>query len=229
MSKFRTLLRSYVHTLTESKTQKTTIKEKPRIDLSRKLKPRYQETQIGFVVDKKKNDLVPDSIPQQNKLYSEPDLTSQEKGDRFEDYIIHKFDPSYFLLIDMRSDKGSNGIYPKSNQYPDLVWRYKPNSFEFAVECKWRTKWGIGSDEQKIDIIGGDHKLAVYNRFSQQRNIPVWIALGVSGLPDNPAELYIVPLHAIQDRYVEYDYLQQFQHYDISKNIYLDTYSYTLH
>ncbi|WP_353573319.1 hypothetical protein [Candidatus Albibeggiatoa sp. nov. BB20] len=55
-----------------------------------------------------------------------------------------------------------------------------------------------------------------------------WIALGVGGQPDNPAELYTIPLHALKYRYAEQSYLQQFRHKDLSKNFYLDMRYYTL-
>ena len=161
---------------------------------------------------------------------SNSDLSSKQKGDMFEHYVIHKFSAKYFLLIDMRSDKGSNGIYPESNQYPDLVWKYKPKSFKFAVECKWRSGWHQRSDNTYwIDCMGGDHKLDVYNRFSQQKNMPVWIVLGVAGRPNNPAELYIIPLHVLKYRYAKYEYLQSFRHQDVARNFYLDTRYYTFH
>ncbi len=70
-----------------------------------------------------------------------PELTPKEKGDAFENYIIGKFDRRFFSLKDMRSDKGSNGFYPESNKYPDLVLEYKPDSKRFAIECKWRKDW----------------------------------------------------------------------------------------
>jgi hypothetical protein len=70
--------------------------------------------------------------------------------------------------------------------------------------------------------------LAVYNRFAKQKNMSVSIALGVGGQPDNPIELYIIPLSALQYRYAEYTYLQQFRHYNVTQNFYLNTYSRTL-
>lgn len=117
-------------------------------------------------------------------------------------------------------------VFILSLQYPDLVWKYKPNAFEFAVECKWRSGWWQWNDNQYwIDCMGGDHKLGVYNRFSEQRNMSVFIALGVGGQPDNPMELYLIPLRCLKYRYAKYTYLQQFRHHDVTRNFYLDTYS----
>ena len=37
-------------------------------------------------------------------------------------------------------------------------------------------------------------KIAIYQKFSTERNIPVYIALGVGGEPSNPELLYNIPL-----------------------------------
>ncbi len=134
--------------------------------------------------------------------------TPKDKGDAFENYIIGKFDRKFFALRDMRSDKGIKGFYPESNKYPDLVLEYKPASASFAVECKWRGKWWQRKDgKDSIDWAGGDGKIENYNDYSEKNNMPVFVAIGVGGEPDNPAELFVVPLKALKYRYAERIYI----------------------
>ncbi|RLC17386.1 MAG: hypothetical protein DRI57_09875 [Deltaproteobacteria bacterium] len=150
-------------------------------------------------------------------------MTSKEKGNAFEHYIIRKFDRKFFTLKDMRSDKGVPGFYPESNRYPDLVLEYRPAAASFAVECKWRAGWWKRNDgRESIDWAGGDHKIRNYNDYSEKNNIPVFVAIGVGGGPDNPTELYIVPLRCLKYRYAEKNYLRRFMKKNKGGNFFFD-------
>ncbi len=72
---------------------------------------------------------------------------SETKGYLFEQFIVSLFTPEYFTLLEWRSDKSFNGIYPVSCQFPDLEFYYKSNfeSMHFAVECKWRRYFENGN------------------------------------------------------------------------------------
>lgn len=142
---------------------------------------------------------------------AEEEKTAKEKGDAFENYVVSKFDRKFFRLKDMRSDKGSNGFYPESNKYPDLVLEYKPSTFSFAVECKWRADWWKrGDGEESIDWAGGDKKIQNYNEYAEKNNIPVFVVIGLGGEPDKPEKLFVAPLNALKYRYAKKSYLEKF-------------------
>lgn len=61
------------------------------------------------------------------------------------------------------------------------------------MECKWRSRLGIYA---KSDLLT-DEKQDIYTRFSQERRMPVFIILGVGGVPCCPEVLYVIPLNAI--------------------------------
>ena len=82
-------------------------------------------------------------------------------------------------------------ICPESNRYPDFVLDYQGKGF--AVECKWREKLLPNIEK---DLFPRD-KMAIYQQFSIDRNIPVYIVLGVGGEPSNPELLYKIPLSEI--------------------------------
>ena len=113
------------------------------------------------------------------------------KGREFEDYVLELFklhEENGFVLKEWQGDKIQGDICPESNRYPDFVFDYQGKGF--AVECKWREK--LLPDIEK-DLFSAD-KMAIYQQFSIDRNIPVYIVLGVGGEPSNPELLYNIPL-----------------------------------
>jgi uncharacterized tellurite resistance protein B-like protein len=46
--------------------------------------------------------------------------SSEEKGARFEKYVVHKFNLKYCKIKDWRGDKFAYGIYAESTKYPDI-------------------------------------------------------------------------------------------------------------
>ena len=116
------------------------------------------------------------------------------KGREFEDYVLELFrlhEENGFILKEWQGDKTLGSICPESNRYPDFVFDYQGKGF--AVECKWREK--ILPNIEK-DLFPRD-KMAIYQQFSIDRNIPVYIVLGVGGEPSNPELLYKIPLSEI--------------------------------
>ena len=121
------------------------------------------------------------------------------KGREFGDYVLELFnlrdDDNAFVMKEWQGDKTAVStshplgiICPESNRHPDFVFDYQGKGF--AVECKWREK--LSSNIEK-DLFPTD-KLAIYQRFSTERSIPVFIVLGVGGEPSNPELLYNIPL-----------------------------------
>lgn len=116
------------------------------------------------------------------------------KGREFEDHVLGLFklhEENGFVLKEWQGDKTLGAICPESNRHPDFVFDYQGKGF--AVECKWREK--LLPDIEK-DLFSND-KMAIYQQFSTERNIPVFIVLGVGGEPSNPELLYNIPLSEI--------------------------------
>ena len=116
------------------------------------------------------------------------------KGREFEDYVLELFDvrnDGDFTLKEWRGDKSLGDVCPESNRYPDFVFDYQGKGF--AVECKWRERLTTNIEN---DLFSSD-KLAIYQQFADERQIPVFIVLGVGGEPCQPKLLYIIPLQEI--------------------------------
>ena len=120
------------------------------------------------------------------------------KGDKFEAYICEKFPKKYYDIIEWRSDKGTNGVYPKSSQNPDFVVEHKFTSKRFAVECKYFSDFYMHKINGKAVTIE-EYQIKNYKKFKEKDNMNVFILLGVGGEPDSIGALYIVPIDKINE------------------------------
>lgn len=109
------------------------------------------------------------------------------KGREFEDYVIDLFDlpnNKKLTLKEWRGDKSLPGVYPESNSAPDFVFEYDGNSF--AVECKWRSHLSKDIEKELLP----PERMASFQQFSTERQMPVYLLLGIGGLPNDPDSLY---------------------------------------
>jgi hypothetical protein len=121
-------------------------------------------------------------------------VDSYEKGRLFEEYVTKLFNEQHFKLKDWRKAERMALIdLPKNHSDPDLELIFGRGQYKFAVECKWRT-------ELKNGIFRWDKKyenLEIYTKYSRERNIPVFIVIGVGGDPFNPERMFVTPLECI--------------------------------
>ena len=113
------------------------------------------------------------------------------KGREFEDYVLELLNIAHndrLTLKEWRGDKSLPGVYPESNSAPDFVFEYagKP----FAVECKWRSH--LSKDIEK-ELLPAE-RMASFQQFSTERQMPVYLLLGIGGLPNDPDSLYFTRL-----------------------------------
>lgn len=120
---------------------------------------------------------------------------NEKKGYLFERWVVGRFPQHKFLLQDWRSDKHCGEIYPKSSMNPDLVFRmFGPGQkIFFAVECKWKAKNYDGQYPW-----AATYKRIVYNKFGVKLKMPIHVALGIGGSPDQPEHAYLLPFEKIR-------------------------------
>lgn len=138
-----------------------------------------------------------------NSLHS----SLKAKGDAFENYVVKCLSRDY-TIKEWRSDKYIDGIYAESNTYPDLEIECGNNCgrFRFAVECKYRASLIADAIE-----IAKPHQLKNYAKFSTERNVPVFIAVGLGGYPSNPTEEFIILLESVVKNVMTYRDLVRFR------------------
>jgi hypothetical protein len=123
-------------------------------------------------------------------------VNESQKGYDFEKFIVERFDANYFTLLEWRSDKFHNGKFPISSTLPDLEYQFKSSrhSVTFAVECKWRNTFYDYSI-----IWAKSYQMENYKKYEQDKSIPVFVIIGIGGVPQNPEVLYVVPLKDISN------------------------------
>lgn len=133
---------------------------------------------------------------------------SKKKGDKFEQYIVKKFDKGFFKMKEWRGDKYIDGLYAESNMNPDLEYEFILNSFssKFALECKFRQNLY----NREVEL-AKERQIQIYKKFELERQIPVYIALGLGGNPEKPAELFLIPLKCLSTNKISYESLLKFK------------------
>ena len=110
------------------------------------------------------------------------------KGREFENFLISLFDipnNKRIRIKEWRGDKSLPGVYPENNSAPDFL--FECNGQLFAVECKWRNHL-----PQKIDDnLLTPERQQFFIQYAKERNITVFLLLGVGGFPSDPDRLYL--------------------------------------
>lgn len=142
----------------------------------------------------------------------------KKKGDDFEKYVVQKFSPKYFNVKEWAGDKYVNGIYADTTLQPDLMMEFRLRNKKevFSVECKWRNAF----TNDKVHIAYKD-QFQRYKNFSEQRQLPVFIALGIGGKASKPQDLYIIPLDDLYGHIVLESEIQKYKH-DLKKGLFFD-------
>ena len=113
------------------------------------------------------------------------------KGREFEDYVLELLgvaDNDKLTLKEWRGDKSLPGIYPEGNSNPDLVLEY--DGRPFAIECKWRSHMPKDISKELLPPA----RVALFEKYATERRMPVYLLLGIGGLPSDPDLLLLAPM-----------------------------------
>ena len=115
-----------------------------------------------------------------------PEIT--DRGLEFEKFVQSRFNPAQYRLLDKRSA----GLYPLTNKDPQLVYQVQHHHRCFAVECRFRER-----DYRNKFTWAEQIQLEQYQRFQQRTQIPLFIVIGIGGLPSKPTNVYVIPFNQI--------------------------------
>jgi hypothetical protein len=123
---------------------------------------------------------------------------SYKKGTRFEDYIVTLFPESDFTIQDRTRDTGKHiKRRVESDGHPDFVFRSIQSGKVFAIECKWRGRWAWQPNGGQ-GIWWNMGQQMRYEAYQKETGIPVYVAFGVGGSPEKPAEVYFLELDRLR-------------------------------
>ncbi len=117
---------------------------------------------------------------------------SFKKGDLFEKFVENElFKAAEYTLIHRTNNNDQNEArYAEDTLKPDFKFRCKSTQQEFYVEAKYRS--GFNADN-KIDVISYT-QIERFKVIQKEENIPIYIAIGYGGIPDNPDNVSLIPL-----------------------------------
>jgi hypothetical protein len=143
---------------------------------------------------------------------------AKKSGYDFEKFVVQKFDRKHFKVKEWAGDKYVEGIYAETTQHPDLLLELAAHDAKYllSVECKWRKEF-------RNDFVefANEAQLKRYQKFEEEKGIPVFVALGIGGTPSKPEQLYVIPLRFIKTTTLHKDQLERNQK-DVATDFYYD-------
>lgn len=125
------------------------------------------------------------------------------KGRQYEIFFAQLVDRKEgFKILEWTSDKGfEKGIYVEANGNPDFIIGYGEN-VKFAVECKYRGGTVYDRTSSGRTMIGWatSKQGQRYSKFSQDRSMPVFLALGFLGNSSDPRHNYFVEINELLNK-----------------------------
>lgn len=128
------------------------------------------------------------------------EVSNYDKGREFEIFVEKLFNQKSGRFIRVHHNSKSALIYnPRaaSATFPDLKFIFSTKNYKlrFAVECKWRQSFNNG----KIRWAEA-YQAENYLNFQQAYGIPVFVAIGIGGLPSEPDRLFVTSLDYIGNK-----------------------------
>jgi hypothetical protein len=127
-------------------------------------------------------------------------------GDEFEQYVRkHLFPKERYDLVHRTHDYEANkNDFVQTSNGPDFRFRSIRSGREFLVEVKYRSRLYQGAVEWCKP-----YQLRRYK--TNDQTVPVFVAIGLGGIPDSPGHVYIVPVRHIRYRRLFPSFLRRYE------------------
>ena len=148
----------------------------------------------------------------------------------FEKFIVERFDPGHFRIMKWSKKYGGDdpGTGKDPAQAPDLEYQALVHKqvIPFAIECEWRPAFTNGSIQ-----LSGIQIFSAYRKSGSDKNMPVFLIIGIGGTQAEPGECYIVPMDVIQPHFtfLSREFLVPFRRQQPGSVLFLDTNQMKLH
>lgn len=137
------------------------------------------------------------------------DATPQERHRAFERWVSERFArPVFKVLRAYDDDRGPDPTSISPLHDPDMLLAFQTSSEKdlFAVDCMWRPRF-----DQRAVVVADAALMDHYRRYAEQNACKVYIALGIGGTPDGPADVYILPMERLATGTVDMGLLVPFK------------------
>jgi hypothetical protein len=120
---------------------------------------------------------------------------SFKKGDLFEKFVENElFKASDYVLVSRTNSYDQNkNRYAEDTLRPDFKFRCKKTGQEFYVEAKYRSRFNA---ENKLEVISYT-QIERFKGIQKEESIPIFIAIGYGGSPENPDSVSLIPLEKL--------------------------------
>jgi len=128
------------------------------------------------------------------------------KGDKFKTYVrSHLFPKDRYLPLQMtHADESNKKDFIENTKEPDFKLRSLKIGHEFFVEVKYHSNYYDGAVEWCKP-----YQLRRYKEID--REIPVFIVIGVGRQPGAPGQIFLVPVKDIEDSKLFRSFLVQYE------------------
>lgn len=137
------------------------------------------------------------------------DHYSRDASVVFEKFVMHLFDPLYFRAFRTRHQTIlANG--PGENEgYPELEFEFshKENRVRFAIESIY-----ISELKHRDIQIASPQQVKAYSQLDEDDH-DLYLVVGIGGAPDDPKEMYLIPVKDIRSPFITYPDLQRYRKY----------------
>ena len=145
----------------------------------------------------------------------------RRQTEEFEQFILPKFASTDFTCLPAQKTNDLDNVYTLSSHRPSFVFSYEQNKKKgfFAVECKWRKK-----DYNGYMPWTDPNELRNYRDYQEKMNTPMFIILGLGGVPSDPINVLLIPFRYISELPVlDMHYLKAYFRPLPHKKFFLDT------
>jgi hypothetical protein len=126
----------------------------------------------------------------------------------FEKFVMRLFDPLYFKAFRAKKDRVmANAGAAQSDTHPELEYEFnhKDTQARFVVECIY-----IPELKYKDIQIASPRLVKSFSLLDEDDN-DLYLIVGTEGTPDDPKEIFLIPVRDIRSSHMTYPELQQYR------------------
>lgn len=137
------------------------------------------------------------------------DHYDRAQSDQFEKFVMTLFDPLYFRAFRSRQQKVLADAPGEEDTYPELEFEFshKDVNAKFIVESVY-----IAQLKHRDIEIATPQQIQAFRQLDEDDS-DLYVIVGIEGRPDDPKEIYLIPVKDITRPFITYPELQAYRKY----------------